>query len=52
VKNHQTDPTIRPDSDRGDKSLPCCMNAPNANQNELKMLNSLTEVLAELDWLE
>lgn len=42
VKNHQTEPTIRPDIERGDKSQPCCMNAPNANQNELRILNSLT----------
>lgn len=44
VKNHQTEPTIRPDRDLGDISTPCCMKAPNANQNELMMLNSLTVV--------
>lgn len=42
VKNHQTEPTIRPDIERGDMSHPCCINAPSANQKELKILNSLT----------
>lgn len=42
VKNHQTEPTIRPDTERGDMSQPCCMKAPKVNQNEFDMLNSLT----------
>lgn len=42
VKNHQTEPTIRPDMERGDMSHPCCIKAPSANQNEFKILNSLT----------
>lgn len=42
VKNHQTAPTIRPDIERGDMSQPCCMKAANENQNEFKMLKSLT----------
>lgn len=42
VKNHHTEPTIRPEMERGDMSQPCCMNAPRANQNELKILNSFT----------
>lgn len=33
---------MRPDSERGERSQPCCMNAPNTNQNEFDMLNSLT----------
>lgn len=45
VKNHQTEPTMRPDMERGDRSQPCCMNAPNANQNEFSILNSLTAEL-------
>lgn len=44
VKNHQTEPTIRPEMERGEMSQPCCMNAPSANQNELKILNSFTVV--------
>lgn len=28
--------------ERGEKSHPCCINAPKANQNEFKILNSLT----------
>lgn len=44
VKNHHTEPTILPDIERGDRSLPCCMKAPRANQNEFKILNSLTMV--------
>lgn len=54
VKNHQTEPTIRPDRDLGDMSQPCCMKAPSANQKELKMLNSLTvedPVLPICEWL-
>lgn len=35
--------TIRPEMERGEKSHPCCMNAPRANQNEFKMLNSFTD---------
>lgn len=42
VKNHQTEPTIRPEMERGEMSQPCCINAPRANQNEFRMLNSLT----------
>lgn len=42
VKNHQTEPTMRPEMDRGEISQPCCMNAPSTNQNEFEMLNSLT----------
>lgn len=42
VKNHHTEPTIRPETERGEMSDPCCMNAPRANQNELKILNSFT----------
>lgn len=48
VKNHQTEPTMRPDNERGDRSQPCCMNALNANQNEFRMPNSLTAVPAPL----
>lgn len=44
AKNHHTELTIRPDMDRGEMLLPCCMNAPSTNQNELDMLNSLTVV--------
>lgn len=42
VKNHQTEPTMRPEMERGEMSQPCCMNAPRANQKELKILNSFT----------
>lgn len=42
AKNHQTEPAMRPDMDRGEILLPCCINAPSANQNEFEMLNSLT----------
>lgn len=41
VKNHQTAPTIRPDSERGEKSQVCCMSDATANQAELSRLNSL-----------
>lgn len=44
VKNHQTEPTMRPDNERGDMSQPCCMKAPSANQNEFNRLNSFTVV--------
>lgn len=44
AKNHHTALTIRPDMDRGEMLLPCCINAPSTNQNELEMLNSLTAV--------
>lgn len=40
VKNHQTEPTILPETDLGEISQPCCINAPNANHNEFKMLKS------------
>lgn len=43
VKNHQTEPTIRPETDRGEMSQPCCMNAPSANHKEFIMLNSFTD---------
>lgn len=44
VKNHQTEPTMRPDNERGEKSQPCCMSAAMANQNEFNKLNSLSVV--------
>lgn len=52
VKNHHTEPTILPDIERGDRSLPCCMKAPRANQNEFKILNSLTMVGGVVCWLD
>lgn len=42
VKNHQTDPTMRPEIERGEMSQPCCIKAPRDHQNVLKILNSLT----------
>lgn len=45
VKNHQTEPTIRPDNERGVKSQPCCIKADIANQNEFNKLNSFSELL-------
>lgn len=42
VKNHQTEPTMRPLIERGEMSQPCCMKAPSANHSEFMMLNSLT----------
>lgn len=45
VKNHQTEPTIRPDNDRGEKSQVCCISEAIANQNEFSKLNSLSEVV-------
>lgn len=50
VKNHQTDPTIRPDIDLGDKSHPCCMKAPNVNQKEFEILNSFTAGCEAVTW--
>lgn len=59
VKNHHTDPTMRPEMERGEMSQPCCINAPSDHQNVLKILNSLTvecwppwpeEAEFELDW--
>lgn len=45
VKNHHTEPTIRPDNERGEKSQVCCMSEAIANQNEFNKLNSLSEVV-------
>lgn len=45
VKNHQTELTIRPESERGEKSQVCCMSEAIANQNEFNKLNSLSEVV-------
>lgn len=47
VKNHQAAPTMRPEMERGDMSQPCCIKAAKANQNEFKMLNSLTATLPD-----
>jgi ABC-type lipoprotein release transport system permease subunit len=45
VKNHQTAPTIRPDSERGEKSQVCCISEATENQNEFNKLNSLYDVV-------
>lgn len=45
VKNHQTEPTIRPANERGETSQPCPINVDIANQNEFNRLNSLTVVV-------
>lgn len=45
VKNHHTEPTMRPDNERGEMSGVCCMSDAIANQNEFIKLNSLSEVV-------
>lgn len=37
--------------ERGEKSHPCCIKAPKANQNEFKMLNSFTVACCGTDTL-
>lgn len=43
VKKNQDAAAIRPDTERGDRSQPCCIKADNEYQNEFQMLNSLTD---------
>lgn len=40
-KNHEA-AAIRPDTDLGDRSHPCCMKAASENQKEFQTLNSFT----------
>lgn len=44
VKKNQEAAAIRPDTDLGDRSHPCCINAASENQKEFHTLNSLTAV--------
>merc|ERR1712012_596961 len=48
-KNHHTPPTILPEMDLGVMSIPCCMNAPSANQRLLITLKWLLTVVPDID---
>ena len=44
-KNHHAPPTMRPLSDLGVMSVPCCMKAPRANQRLLITENEFSTVV-------
>lgn len=49
VKNQKKEAAMRPDIDLGEKLHPCCMKAPNENQNEFVMLNSFASTATDGD---